>query len=200
MNTNILKLAAVLLCLVGSFACQKENVDGEYFQEVAIGSENPVINYTADGISFDFHLLNEQGEPSTRFNEGENFSFYFKMTNNNVFNELEVAGQFSARLVNDGFCNVVSQEQGSIGYPFEKGICLEVYINYPFYGEDNTYDVIIHWNCESWGLFLCVFESLHREYLTKGKYYTQFTHNFEFYSGNGIKTIPISFKINFEIK
>jgi hypothetical protein len=83
MKTKILKLAAIFLFLTGSVSCQKENTDSINFYEITIGCENPVINYVNNGIEFNFYLLNEQGKPSTIFNEGEKFSFYFKIKNIN---------------------------------------------------------------------------------------------------------------------
>ncbi|MDR2126739.1 MAG: hypothetical protein LBP63_07910, partial [Prevotellaceae bacterium] len=83
MKKTILKTTAILLILAGVVACGKENADNVDFHEITIGSANPVINYAANGIEFEFCLLNEQGEPSTIFNEGENFSFYFKIANRN---------------------------------------------------------------------------------------------------------------------
>jgi len=47
------------------------------------------------------------------------------------------------------------------------------------------------------------FEGLKQPFLKQGKYYTQFTYNFTFGDPNKkpeIKTGPLTFKINFEIK
>jgi hypothetical protein len=202
MKTKILKLIVILLILAGCFACGKEDVDDINLsvREITIGSENPIINYSVNNITFTFCLLNEHNKPSTIFNEGENFKFYFKMTNNNKYNKVEIDGHFFAELVNDGFCEVASPELGYLGYPFERGMCLDVNQTYPFYGKNNTYEVIIPWNCEYWGLFLCGFESLNREYLPKGEYSTEIEHEFNFIFEQEIYYIPITFKFNFEIR
>jgi hypothetical protein len=92
---KMLHFAATLLILSGWFSsCGKENTKEENISEIAIGSKNPVANYTIDGIKFNFCLLNESSKPATVFNEGENFSFYFKVTNNNTNEELAIDGSF----------------------------------------------------------------------------------------------------------
>jgi hypothetical protein len=79
MNKIILKTTAIMLILAGGFySCAEENTD---IREIPIGSANPVINYATNGIDFRFCLLNEEGQPSTIFNENENFSFHFSTIN-----------------------------------------------------------------------------------------------------------------------
>ncbi|MDR1347103.1 MAG: hypothetical protein LBJ63_01540 [Prevotellaceae bacterium] len=208
-TTKTLKFAAILLLLAGMMiSCGKENTDSINFYEVTIGSENPVINYVNNGIEFNFHLLNEQGEPSTIFNEGENFSFCFNVKNNNVNKEFEITGHLLGDLEYGGFCKVISQDQGDIGYPFDDVFCMDVLQKYPFYGENNTYELIVPWvnNREYWGLFLCGANSLQdseylpQEYLSRGKYYTEIKQAIDFYYKNELHRIPVSFKINFEVK
>ena len=79
MKTKILKLSTVILFLlfIGA-SCQ----DDEDLFEIQIGDENAVIQKEIDGIEFKFCLLNDDGEPSTVFNEGENFTFQFSIKNN----------------------------------------------------------------------------------------------------------------------
>jgi hypothetical protein len=184
---------------------------GEYFQEIAIGSKNPVINYTTDGISFEFCLLNEQNKPSTVFNEGENFSFYFKITNKQNYSinkEIQISGQLLGDLVMGGFCRIISQDQQDIGYPFYDDVCLQVVQYFSFYGVNHTYGLIVPWvnNCERWGILLCGVNSflgkgyLPREYLSCGKYYTVLDCEFLFRYGIERFSIPVLFKINFEVK
>jgi hypothetical protein len=202
---KLLNLAAILLLVAGSVSCQKENTDSINFYEITIGSENPVINYVNNGIEFNFYLLNEQSKPSTIFNEGENFSFYFKVKNNNINKELKINGHFFAKIVTGGFCKVISDNQEDIGYPFDGVICTDVNQNYPFYGENNTYEIIAPWvdNREHWGIFLCGTYSPNRysprECLSQGKYYTEINAEIDFYYESELQRIPISFKINFEI-
>jgi hypothetical protein len=204
--TKILNLAAILLLVVGSVSCQKENTDSINFYEITIGSENPVINYVNNGIEFNFYLLNEQGKPSTVFNEDEKFSFYFKIKNINN-DGLQVFKGFLDYLVWDGFSQVISNNNDTIGYPLTSSNCTDEFRLYPFYGEYNTCELIVPWNdnYENWDFrFLC-YNNFPQENLPAGKYYTEFSHTFVFYTkeythdNQKVIRIPISFKINFEI-
>ena len=47
---------------------------------LAVGCEED--NFENNPVSFDFQLLNEQGNPSTNFNQGKNFYFRFLIKNN----------------------------------------------------------------------------------------------------------------------
>lgn len=77
MKTKILKLSVLLLLFSFITAgCQKDDIF-----ELNIGDENAVIQKEIDGIEFKFCLLNEQGDPSTVFEEGENFTFHFSFKN-----------------------------------------------------------------------------------------------------------------------
>ncbi|MDR0419926.1 MAG: hypothetical protein LBH30_00515 [Prevotellaceae bacterium] len=148
--------------------------------------------------------MNEASNPSTVFNEGENFSFYFKCTNLSAGREIKVSGDFLAYLINNGFCRVISQQNDTIGYPCKSGFGTDRFDTFPFYGENSNYEIIVPWSDsrEGWSDNLsCYYESLHRDNLSKDKYYMEFTHEFRFYSKqNEIYNIPVSFKINFEIK
>jgi hypothetical protein len=98
-----------MLILAGFVSCGMENTDDTSFR-----SEDSVIKDTVNGIEFIFCLLNKDGEPSTIFNEGENFSFYFKCTNLNANNEIKIVGDFISHLLLDGFCRVISQQNYTI--------------------------------------------------------------------------------------
>ncbi|MDR3287564.1 MAG: hypothetical protein LBT27_08990 [Prevotellaceae bacterium] len=206
MNTNILKLTVILFALAGSYACQKENVDDIHFKEISIGSENPSINYSSDGIEFNFCLLNAEGKPSTIFNEGENFSFYLKTTNNR-----DETLFFDYDFINNdhpAFCRVYDSEQKDYGKPFKvvsvgtRFVTNAIYLFDP--DQDFTFQVSWVDNRNGWGWYNVGFENTQRDYLLKGSYYTEFEHNFVFRrtldeDENSLK-IKVKFKINFEIK
>jgi hypothetical protein len=211
MRTYILKIAAISLILAGGFAsCRKEKTDDTSFREISINREISVPNdIVINGIKFQFCLLNEDGEPSTIFNEGENFAFYFKCTNLDTNNELVIDNGFLWNLIwSGGFCCVISQQNDTIGYPCKSIFCETIHRYYPLYGKNNSYEKIIIWsdNREGWGAMTCFYENLYRKKLPKGKYYTGFTHEFRFYEKplNEVDRIwydiPASFRINFEIK
>ncbi|MDR1593508.1 MAG: hypothetical protein LBS43_03340 [Prevotellaceae bacterium] len=214
MKKKVLKTVAILLLAAGGFSsCGKDNNSVGAKEAIeAKGkdeggnvpySENPVIIDTVNSIEFIFSLLNKDGEPSTTFNEGENFSFYFKCTNLNVNNELRYTNSFLSDLLYDGFCRIISQQNDTIGYPCTSGFGTDNMVYYPFYGENNSYEIIISWNDsrERWIALSKYYENLRRDNLLKGKYYTGFTHVFRFSpEPEKYTAIPVSFKINFEIK
>ncbi|MDR3227530.1 MAG: hypothetical protein LBT56_07665 [Prevotellaceae bacterium] len=205
MKKNTLKLTVILFALAGIFACQKENVDDIHFKEITIGSENPSINYSTNGIKFKFCLLNEESKPSTIFNEGENFSFYFSTTNNrNETLYFDYDFIYSAEPV---FCRVYNSDGKDFGKSYQcKGatfISLEVYKL-----ENNQKCVFqVPWidNRSDWGWYSVALKNTQNDYLPQGKYYTEFEYNFIFRrtvgnDDNFLKIDKVKFKINFEIK
>ncbi len=68
-QTFYLFLATVTLTVI---SCQKEPLEGKY----------KGISIEQNGVGIEFYLLNEDGEPDTVFNEGENFKFHLAIINN----------------------------------------------------------------------------------------------------------------------
>ncbi len=200
MKPKILKLSTVVLLLfcIGA-GCQKDDIF-----ELDIGDKNAVIQKEVNGIEFKFCLLNEQGEPATIFNEGENFFFQFSIKNNtNESLPFYDYGYYDL----DDFCAVNSGNK-FYGKPF----VYKVYSG-TFYTADRrllppgseNYKFIVPWYDErnDWQLFWGEFESTKQPLLKKGKYYTQFAYSFSFGIPNNepeLETGLIKFKINFEIK
>ena len=69
----------ITLLFIGSVACGDTMDDLSW--EISPDSKSQVIEKEVNGIIFKFCLLDEQGKSATVFNEGENFSFYFSVTN-----------------------------------------------------------------------------------------------------------------------
>lgn len=197
MRSIHLKISFVLLilCFLGA-GCEKED---ELFWEISPDSKTAVIQKEVDGIEFKFCLLNEQGEPATVFNEGENFIFSFSFKNK-MQDPIVVTTEF----ISSNFYRVYrSIDKTDMGKPWTGIWC--------------NYDGTLHeinlapsnvrqLNCP-WVLTddkapeypLCMSES--KEYLAKGKYETFFDLNFH-YTISGKKKIidNMTFKIIFEIK
>jgi len=156
-----------------------------------------------DGIAFKFCLLNEQGKPATVFNEGENFSFYFSVTNQSkkdffydayllafdknflrIYNSSDFDFEKSYKPLNH-------TDIGVAAYSFNDG---DVYIfKVPWLHEKNS----VLCNEKFW------YESIVRKPLVKGFYYTNFKYSFYFQGqdeNNTIRTDSIDFKINFKIQ
>jgi hypothetical protein len=193
MKTTFLKISAfILLFTLMGAGCKK---DDEIF-ELQIGDKNAVIQKEVDGIEFKFCLLNEQREPATIFNEGENFTFHFSIKNNtmqDLFFDRNV-------ILNSEFCKVYSNENNkTIGTPFEGKY---IYLIGPGAfklspGETDSFEVPWVDIRDEWSHSFISFNSTHQKPLSSGSYYTGFTHQFNF---ENVKTKALTFKITFEIK
>lgn len=191
MKTTLLKISFIFLflSLMGA-GCEK---DDEIF-ELQIGDKNATIKKEVDGIEFKFCLLNEKGEPATVFNEGENFSFQFTIENN-----LDNPIIFDRSLLfAPGFFEVKNEQQ-SFGYPYKiTGIdeIGEAAFSIPT-GKSIIMEVLWIPKDDEWSKGFVNYKRDNLQNLPKGKYYTEFSHQFNFGS---IKTDLLTFKINFEIK
>jgi len=196
MKYKILKLSTVILLFaLISAGCQKDDIF-----ELQIGDENAVIEHEVNGIEFKFCLLNEQGEPATVFNEGENFTFRFTFINH-TSDTIIVSRDF----INKDFFrvfSVMSSEKQDLGKPYT-GIWCEFVATPKYFKVEST---------ETGGLqcpwvFLddqdirpfCASET--KDYLQIGSYFTNLALDFSYKIGAVEKRINnIDFKINFEIK
>ncbi|MDR1553712.1 MAG: hypothetical protein LBS69_09665 [Prevotellaceae bacterium] len=206
MKKILLKTAAILLLLAGMMiSCGKENTDGVNFREISIGSENPVINYVNNGIEFKFCLLNEDGEVSTIFSEGENFSFYFSTGNKR--NESLYFDYNFIELTDPVFCRVYNLYGQDFGKPYQYNGATFIGLGIYLFEPDNEIVFQSPWvdNRTNWNWYSVALKSLNQNYLPKGKYYTELEYNFVFRrtlnkDDDALKTGKIKFKINFEVK
>jgi len=190
----------MILCITG-IGCEEEN---DLYWEIKPDSKTSVIEIRVDGISYKFCLLNEAGEAATVFDEGENFSFYFSVTNNR--NEDFYFDPDYARSNKNGFCRVHTTENSDLGKPYELLYALLVGSPaYPFYSGD-SYVFEVPWRDDRdsvWFWQKGTYESTHRELLEKGSYYTGFKYSFDFVGvGNepDLRTDTLGFSINFKIR
>lgn len=182
MQKIILKISFIFLffSLMGA-GCEK---DGELLLEISPHSKSVVIQKEVDGIEFKFCLLNDQGEPATIFNEGENFTFSFSIKNN-----LEDTLIITTEFINSEFFRVYNtQDNIDMGKPWT-GLWCE------FSLEPQTLMLppvqSLKLNCP-WVLIennkpdypLCMSES--KNPLAKGEYYTKLDLDFQ-YSKKGRK-------------
>lgn len=196
MKQKILKTSTIFLLLIVlgvtiiGAGCQKEN---DIF-EIQIGDKSAVIQKEVNGIEFKFCLLNEQGEPATVFNEGENFSFLFSITNKSG-KKLYLDNSFFDK----NFCNVHNTKGNDFGKPYETVFIYSIGQAAMPLSLDSTYTLSVPWkdDRESWSSLYYSFKGLSKDLLPSGKYFTEFSHQFSFSS---IKTDLLIFRINFEIK
>ncbi|MDP3431565.1 MAG: hypothetical protein Q8T04_01170 [Bacteroidota bacterium] len=202
MKTTLLKISFIFLflSLMGA-GCEKEE---EILWEISPDSETSVIQKELDGIEFKFCLLNEEGQPATVFNEGENFTFQFAIKNNRS-ESLPFYDYGYYEL--DDFLAVKSDGK-SYGIPFlfkYYSTTLELRWLRSGVSDELSYNFTVPWHDDrdEWQLHWGYFQSTKQPFLDKGKYYTQFAYNFTFGMPNKepeLKTSLITFKINFEIK
>ncbi len=182
---QILKFSTVILLFAFiSTGCQKDDVF-----ELRAGDKNAVIVKEVDGIEFKFCLLNEQGEPATVFNEGENFTFLFSIKNNTKE-------------------KVQASPMSLLPFTYTKDF-FAVKKRNKYYGKAYLYDFpedyepvfpeILSWLGPSKTYIISspLCENRNDVSLKKGVYYTSFSNTFDFGS---VKTDKLTFKINFKIK
>jgi hypothetical protein len=191
MKPKNLKLNCIVLLLFFMGAsCQKDDIF-----ELNIGDKNAVIVQEVNGIEFKFCLLNEQGEPATVFNEGENFTFQFVVKNNT-----DTTLYYDKTLLNaNGFCEVKDNNK-SFGMPYEKPVMFNLIGKTAFsIPIGHLSGEIIKWipDNDTWVTGFASFKKSNNLYLSKGKYHSTFKHKFDFVTK---KTKDLTFKINFEIK
>ena len=184
MNMKLIKIFAAMLCFLLT-CCNEDETDWN----------NPPIKYSKKGIDFMFCLLDESGNPSTKFKEGENFSFYFKMTTNRK-DKLYILRHISGLHCNPDLGDVKTLNNKTIKYPITRS-CDFSLTKLPFYGDDIVIEMIFPWDShpesEDFGSIVNI---------PKGKYYTDFRHVFEFLHENNTHALsigPLYFKIYFEI-
>ncbi len=186
----ILKLSiALLLFAVVTTGCQKDDIF-----ELYIGDEDVEIIHEVNGIEFKFCLLNEQGQPATVFNEGENFSFRFS-----IKNKTEESLNYNDR----GFVFLkeffeVNSKNKSYGKPYEiisRGQTKEMKYIHP----GSKRSIQLPWSAsKEFPIAGYSARGLNKNPLKPNNYYTEFSHKFVF--GSNIKLEKLTFKINFKIQ
>ena len=199
-------LLFIALLFTGMTACKDtigENTTDDLKWEISPDSQSQVIEKEIDGIAFKFCLLNEQGKPATVFNEGENFSFYFSVTN-----QSKKDFYYDAYLLayDKKFLRTYTSSNFDLGKSYNPLLHTDIGIAaYPF-NDGDVYIIKVPWLHEK-GSVLCVenfwYESIIQKPLVKGFYYTNFKYSFYFQGkqdNNTVRTDSINFKINFKIQ
>jgi hypothetical protein len=156
--------------------------------------------------------LNEDGDTTNVFNEGENFFFYFSMKNNRG----EKMYTFDMPVPGDDFCKVYNSDNIYIGKPYEVTWAEHTSSGDPFpagskmtsqfpwaYNKELWDSLYVSSNKEEWNYGRLFIKTTYQEPLSKGKYYTKFSHGFEFSRTDDkadLLTDELTFKINFEIQ
>jgi hypothetical protein len=197
MKSSFLKrVALILLISIMGSGCTMEDM----LYGVVVENENGMLKKAVNGVEFSFCLLNEKGEVTTVFRQGENFSFQFLIKNKT---------DESLPFYDYGFYNTydfftVRSGADYLGKPMK-------FLKYSPVAEiremapDATETFSVPWQEErsEFQQMHGYFEGLNQPLLPKGKYYTKFTYNFKFgYPGKApkIETGKMTFIINFEVK
>jgi len=194
-------------------SCQKESI--EPVMELTIDSKQKVLTVEKNGVGIEFCLLNENGEPATVFNEGENFKFHLAIINN-------VEPDTAMYIVSDFLRNpdlfiIFSSNGDTIGKPvdFLAADLISLEANKIKQGE--KWDMEIPWHeirgtevpFDEHNLIWFLhhyFMGLNQLPLAKGTYYTEFTQQFclgkylPHPQNQFVCTDTLTLKINFEIK
>ena len=193
----------VLLVIISISGCHEE----DFRFEIPASGTDLEINQVVDSIEFKFCLLDEEGNLSTTFREGENFSFYFSMKN---MRSKSLPFYDYSFFESDDFFEVKKGNQ-SLGQPYvflgDRGTMeLRYLLSKMPSGSHFPYAFSVPWHnsgTENWEMGYCRFKSVGKSLLPKGKYATKFTHPFSFGMPGKepvLKTQKITFIINFEVK
>ncbi len=195
-NPKSFKIIFFLVIIIFTgLGCESSDSD---FLIAEIG-DTGCIEDASKNIDFKFCLLDQEGKPSTVFNNGENFSFSFsfknKMQNNIIVTPEFITSDFYRvyRLDNNKdmgkpwtgtWCNFSLQAR-----EFELAFEQTIKLTCPWILTDNSQP----------DYPLCMSES--KEFLPKGEYYTQIKLNFQMEVNGKKKVIDnLKFRINFKIK
>lgn len=191
-QTNILSVLIILIIILILTGCVKD----ESF-EIGPQSNRAMVSSSSAGIVFEFYLLNENGMKSTMFNEGENFSFCYTVTNNRKkaveYYPREIYTNIDFFAVKSSNGDFYERPSGMPGVLKEyKG----VWINS---GETLVFNTPWIDNRESWIWELATFFPVNLQPLPKGDYYTEFTSDLDF-NHRGLHVENFTFRINFKIE
>lgn len=203
---------ALILSLI--ISCQKESIEQSAI-DLTIDGMQKVITVENNGVGIEFCLLNENGEPATIFQEGENFKFHLTIINNvesdtamyivsdflrnpDLFKVIKINGDTIGNPVvwngmdkiGDASNQIKQGEKWVLEIPWHETRGSEVSFDY-----HNLIHFLQHY-----------FMGLNQPALSKGRYYTEFTQ--QFYLGKYLPhpqkelvyTNTLELKINFEIK
>lgn len=206
MNPKMIKIAAIMLVLAGSLSSCNEKMNGntdDLFLEVSPESKSQIIEKEINGITFKFCLLNEQEQPATVFNEGENFSFYFSSKNTGkrdlYFNAAEVS-------YNKDFFRVYNSSGTDLGKSYDPFLQTDIGIVAYSFNIGDEYVIKVPWLHEKDPIRHpgnLPYDSIFQKPLAKGNYYTSFRNSFYYVvqqGGDWVRTDSINFNINFQIK
>jgi hypothetical protein len=204
-------LIALMLSLI--ISCQKETIEQSAI-ELTVEGKQKVITVENNGIGIEFCLLNENGEPATIFQEGENFKFHLAIVNHvEPDTAMYIVSDF---IYNEALFKVLDRTESTIGKPWEKSMCLEISdaANQIYAGEKWIIESpwvetrVFEGTDESDNIkyLQCYFSGLSMKPLPIGKYFTELSQQFclgkylphphnEF-----VCTDFFTLRINFEIK
>ena len=192
----------LLLPLLMGASCKKESNLSDNIDSISPESQKQMIDKNINGIDFRFYLLDENNKPSTVFNVGENFEFYFSFQNNTQDSIFVLS-----TIVNDNLFRVYSdngKEINDYGRSWTGAWCLFSMqaIGFPLKNKEIAkLNVGWHNDYNSFNKYYPLCASYDNTTLPKGNYYTIIEPNFEYNNNKGKKeTISISLKINFKIQ
>jgi hypothetical protein len=150
-------------------------------------------------LSFQFRLLDANGNPSTQFKEGENFTFSFVMSNG-----ADSAWSFQEnKNFTQDFCRVFDDKGNDFGRPFEGGFCAQETVRTGV-SKANPLKLEIPWIVKDSTPYFLFCKPAKKQFLKKGHYKTSFNASFEFQSSGFpklyvLKTDTLRFGIDFLI-
>jgi len=174
---------ALILSLI--ISCQKETIEQSTI-ELTVEGKQKVIVIEDYGVGIEFCLLNENDEPATTFQEGENFKFHLAIINHvEPDTTMYIVSDF---IYNEALFKVLDRTGRTIGKPWEKSMCLEISdgVNQIYAGEKwiiespwvETQVFEGPYESDNIKYLQCYFSGLNMKPLPIGKYYTELSQQF----------------------
>jgi hypothetical protein len=191
------KLLCLLpLCVLLASGCDKDDWD-----------ESQLAVQTVEDVKFVYGLLNEAGKPATTFRQGENFSFYFSITNGRNEKMYYLCTTLYYKL---GFCGIYSLSEEYFGKSYITGFMTFEGRSVTFEaGEQSICRVPWIYSDDMLELPGEPFANAYQKPLPRGVYYTEFEHEFIFnrnfhddetMNKESLKVGTLTFRIDFEVK
>jgi hypothetical protein len=197
-----MKTGIFLLAIIVTFGLCSWNLYDKSDKTKAENNSSKKSSKRKSDVDFNFRLLNINGQESTTFKVGENFTFSLILENNSN-DSLFLDNSFLTD--GNGFCVVYSLDGKLVGQPFaSSGAQIVSSDAHPFYGSQKEFTLNVPWSDSRphWSVLHHNFKGLNKETLPKGKYYTVFKHRFCFDRKADKPSLclqPVNVRIDFEV-
>ena len=165
-------------------------------------SESKFLVNTVNGITYEFYMLNEKGERTTVFNQGEDFTFCFYVTNNCGHGIIYDVDYYQPENGLFTVYDYYGNDYGSANRRYGK-LGVDYYMEPGWRWGVESQWIALAYEIHDYDDWIKFFPNPNkREPLPRGDYYTEFTYAFKHTCGDQnvqVASEPLTFRINFKI-